>query len=85
VFQRFGSRKAFVWGEVGCVIDPARIDLKAAWFPAAATALKASGACGITFFDQDEGVDRKDWRVDQPTTDPSVLAGYVSMAHTLAQ
>lgn len=78
----YGTRKPFVYGEVGCVLDPARPDLKASWFPALAISLstRGSGACGISFFDVDasslEGP-RSNWSLAYGT---GSLTGFAQMA-----
>jgi hypothetical protein len=81
------TRKPFVLGETGSIYDPSYPTKKGDWFRniiANPNGVKSmSSLMGISFFDEDvtvaEGAD-SNFRVDYPTTDPSVYAGYIQMA-----
>ena len=76
----FGRGKPFMVGETSTL--PGAVGQKGQWFRDVPAALAAMPNCvGVSFYDCDvTGVGDKDWRVDQPTSDPSNLAGFVAMA-----
>ena len=82
IHARYGPRKPYIVGETGSVYDPAHPAKKGQWFrniPAVARNMEYLR--GISFYDADvSAVGDKNWRVDHPTSDASVYAGFVAMA-----
>lgn len=82
IHDRYGPRKPYIIGETGTVYDSANPQKKGQWFrniPAVGKTMQYLR--GISFYDADvSAVGDKNWRVDHPTSDASVLAGFVAMA-----
>jgi hypothetical protein len=80
----WGPRKPFIIGETGTVYDSNNAATKGAWFRGLPTAARSMDYLrGVSFYDADvsavEGP-RNNFRVDYPTSNADVFAGFKQMA-----
>jgi hypothetical protein len=82
IYKTYSQQKPYVVGETGTVYDASFPAKKGQWFRnIPAVARQMPRMYGIDFYDADvSAVGDKNWRVDYPTSDPSVYAGFVAMA-----
>lgn len=83
-YDRWAQRKPYVYGETNTVYDPNAPFHKGNWYRNLVTTVKANPfVIGVQIYDADvrqfEG-ERNNFRVDAPTSNPDVYAGYLDMA-----
>ena len=80
----WSPHKPFVIGETGTVYDPIVPAKKGEWFRAVPADIQGMPELvGLSWFDVNATpweAPRNNWLVDHPTSNASVMAGYVAMA-----